>query len=265
MNDPKSFYADLAPYYHLIYPDWETSIRRQASQLDSVIRECWGADIHSVLDASCGIGTQALGLASLGYMVSGSDLSAESIARARVEAGQRNLQIDLQVSDMRQLSQHFDQECDLVISCDNSVPHLLTDEDILEAFREFWHSTRPGGGCLISVRDYEKEDISQPQLKPYGIREADGARWLLWQVWEPNEQNYDVTMYLVEDRGQSSCQTHVFRSTYYPIKISRLMELLNKAGFEDVRRIDDRFYQPIIIGNKNAKQRGAGNDTTPTM
>ena len=257
MNSPQSFYAGLTQYYHLIYPDWESSIRRQASQLDSVIRECWGADIRSVLDASCGIGTQALGLAPLEYSVTGSDLSAESIARARTEARQRNLEIDLKVCDMRQLSNHFTQKYDIVISCDNSVPHLLTDEDILGAFREFWHCTRHGGGCLITVRDYEKEDVSQQQVKPYGIREVDGARWLVWQVWEPNEQNYDVTMYLVEDRGQSSCQTHVFRSTYYPIKISRLMELLVEAGFDNVRRIDDRFYQPILIGTRNRRQSAA--------
>ncbi|MCP4117908.1 MAG: hypothetical protein GY737_21420 [Desulfobacteraceae bacterium] len=33
--------------------------------------------------------------------------------------------------------------------------------------------------------DWEKEDFSKQQVKPYGIREEDGIRWLIWQVWDP--------------------------------------------------------------------------------
>lgn len=37
-----TFYDELTPFYHLIFPDWEASIRRQADALDSIIRERWG-------------------------------------------------------------------------------------------------------------------------------------------------------------------------------------------------------------------------------
>jgi hypothetical protein len=30
------------------------------------------------------------------------------------------------------------------------------------------------------------------------------------------------------------------------------MEMMGKAGFDDVHRLDDRFFQPIIIGTKKA-------------
>ena len=68
------FYNELADVYHLIYADWEQSIAQQASALDSIIRQHLGAGIESVLDASCGIGTQSLGLAQRGYAVTGSEL-----------------------------------------------------------------------------------------------------------------------------------------------------------------------------------------------
>ncbi len=247
-----SFYAGLTPFYHLIYPDWEGSIRRQANHLDSVIRELWGANSRSVLDASCGIGTQSLGLAALGYEVTGSDLSTEEVSRAKREAEARSLGIDFHVCDMRHVYDHFEKSFDVVISCDNSVPHLLTDEDILKAFQQFCCCTRPGGGCIITVRDYEKEDISQRQVKPYGIRDINGTRWLLSQVWEPNDRTYNVSLYLIEDRGGDDCRTQVFRSTYYPVSTKRLMELMREAGFRNVRRMDDRFFQPLIVGTKKA-------------
>jgi SAM-dependent methyltransferase len=250
MNETKQFYAGLTPFYHLIYPDWEASMQRQASQIDSIMQECWGTKVSSVLDLSCGIGTQALGLAKLGYEVTASDLSPEEVERGKAEAERRGLKIGFSVADMRDAFGHHAREFDVVISCDNSVPHLLTDEHILSALCQFFRCTRQGGGCLITVRDYEREDLSKPQIKPYGIRDEHGVRWLLWQVWDPHGATYDVTMYFVEDRGKPECRTHAWRSTYYAIGIPRLMELMTQAGFEEVRRIDGRFFQPVVVGTK---------------
>ena len=250
-SNTNQFYAGLTPFYHLVYPNWEASVIRQASMLDSVIKETWGK-VSSIIDVSCGIGTQSLGLAQLGYDVTASDLSPEEIERAKKEAEARGLSIDFSVADMRKAHDHHARDFDVVLSADNSIPHLLTDEDILTAFRQFFLCTRPGGGCIVTVRDYEKEDLSQQQVKPYGIREEDGVRWLGWQVWDPHPPIYDITMYFVEDRGGPECRTHVMRSTYYAIGIPRLLELMTEAGFSDVKRMDGRLFQPMIIGTRKA-------------
>ena len=80
------FYDQLARFYHLIFQDWDQSIARQAQQLTEIIKSEWGSEITRVLDLSCGIGTQVIGLAQSGFHVTGSDLSAEAIARAGREA-----------------------------------------------------------------------------------------------------------------------------------------------------------------------------------
>ena len=258
MKETNQFYAGLTPLYHLIYPDWDESIQRQAGMLNSVIREIWGNAL-TVLDVSCGIGTQAVGLAKLGYRVTASDLSPEEVERAKQEAAARDLTIAFSVADMRHAYEHHASQFDVVISCDNSVPHLLSDNDILAAFKQFHECTRPGGGCIITVRDYEKEDWSSQQVKPYNIREENGIRWLLCQVWDPRPPTYDVTMYFVEDHGAPECATHVMRSTYYAVGIPRLVALMAEAGFVNVRRLDDRFFQPMIVGTKEAQQCCAAN------
>ena len=174
MTNSNQFYAGLTPLYHLVYPDWDKSLKRQGDMLDSVIHEMWDA-ASEVLDVSCGIGTQTLGLAGLGYVVTASDLSSEEVNRAKQEAAQRELSVDFSVADMRRAFNHHRRQFDVVISCDNSVPHLLSDEDILAAMQQFYHCTRIGGGCIITVRDYEKEDLLKQQVKPYGIREKEGV------------------------------------------------------------------------------------------
>ena len=251
-NTVTDFYARLAPFYHLVYGDWEASIERQAGQLAAIIRKTWASDIRTIADLSCGIGTQSLGLAALGYQITASDLSPEEIDRARREAAKRDLDIDFSVADMRKASAHHGRQFDLVISCDNSVPHLLTDADILAAFRQFLACTLPGGGCLITVRDYKQEDLTGQKVKLYGTRKEAGKSYLVFQRWDCHDDLYDVSMYFVEDDGGLECTTHVMRSTYYAVHVSKLLELMAEAGFSDVRRIDDSFFQPVIVGTKTA-------------
>src|SRR5690349_4319515 len=98
-------YDEIATVYHLIYPDWNAAIGQQAAALDTVIRAHVGPPPCSILDVSCGIGTQALGLAALGYAVTASDLSSGAVERARREAALRNLAIDFTVADMRRCAQ----------------------------------------------------------------------------------------------------------------------------------------------------------------
>lgn len=246
------FYDAMTPFYHLIYPDWEESIRRQAALLDAIIHDYWDDTVNSILDVSCGIGTQSLGLAQLGYQLTASDLSAASISRAKTEAQKRHLAIRFSVADMRRVLQHHARPFDLVISCDNAVPHLLNDDDIRQALRQFYQCTRAGGGSLISVRHYEQEMRTGVEVLPYGVRDDQGARYLVFQVREWRGSHYDVAMYFVEDRGGTACTAQVTRGQYYAVPIDRLLTLMREAGFVDVQCLDDRYVQPILIGRKSA-------------
>lgn len=244
------FYDQLSPFYHLVYADWEASIQRQADQLNSLIEEFWGDQAQTILDVSCGIGTQAIGLAQLGYHIVASDLSATAIERAKGEALKRRLKIDWSVADMRQAYTHHQRQFDIVIACDNSVPHLLTDDDLLAAFRQFYACSKPGGGSLITVRDYDQVERQGTQVKPYGLRVENGVRYIIFQVWEFKGAIYELSMYLVKDSGNNEVVTEVMRTHYYTVSPYRLATLMAEAGFVDVVRLDDRFYQPVILGRK---------------
>ena len=249
--DASESYDAMAPFYHLIYPNWEESLSQQAALLDAIIHDYWGGLVTSILDVACGIGTQSLGLAQLGYQLTASDLSPVSIARAEAEAQRRHLDIRFSVADMRQAFRHHAQQFDLVISCDNAVPHLLSDDDIRQAFEQFYQCTRPGGGSLISVRNYEQEMGTGVEVHPYGVRDDQGARYLVCQVREWHGSHYDVAMYFVEDRGGTACTTRVARGQYYAVPIDHLVTLMREAGFVDVQRLDDRYVQPILMGRKS--------------
>lgn len=243
-------YEELAPYYHLIFQDWSASIARQAGQLSQIIAARWPKP-GRVLDVACGIGTQALGLAALGYRVVGSDLSAGAVARARQEAQRRGLSIELSVCDMRDAHRHHGNGFRVILCCDNSLPHLLTDRDLLTALRQFFACLAMGGGCVISVRDYALEPRGQNLVKPYGVCIEGGSRYLMFQVWDFDGEYYDLKFFVVEENlATGAAVTRVMRSRYYAVSTDKLCELMRQAGFGNVARLDDVFYQPVLVGTK---------------
>jgi 2-polyprenyl-3-methyl-5-hydroxy-6-metoxy-1,4-benzoquinol methylase len=250
------FYDQMAPFYHLLFQgELDDSFNYHGWAMDQIIRRKWGDGVIKVLDLSCGIGTQALGLAQRGYQVTASDISARAVDRARREAAERRLDVSFSVANMLQARDHHPGQYDVVLAVENAVPHLLSDEEILQAFRQFYACCRPGGGCVISVRDYENEDPTSPQIRPYSLKVTDDAKYLLFQVWEFDGPIYDVSLYIVRDDGRSMPETHVFRTKYYAVTIPTLMEILAQAGFTDIDRLDDMYFQPTLVATRPEDER----------
>jgi 2-polyprenyl-3-methyl-5-hydroxy-6-metoxy-1,4-benzoquinol methylase len=180
MDSSRVFYDELADQYHLIFEDWEASMHRQGQAISSLFVRYLPESSNPirVLDVAAGIGTQSLPLSRMGCQVSSRDLSSGAIARLAREAALRGLSVDAQVSDMRTVQTSVTGLFDAVIAFDNSVPHLLSDADILSAFRAFYACLRPGGVCLLSVRDYERVTPGADSVHAYGVRWREGTRHL---------------------------------------------------------------------------------------
>ena len=174
---------------------------RQGAAIDRLIRRELKAVDHAstihIVDASAGIGTQALPLGRQGFRVTARDISPASIARLEREAAARELHIPAAVADMRTLSASVVGVFDVVLSFDNSMPHLLVDADLLAAFREFFSVLKPGGIVLCSVRNYDQVSRDAPSTHSYGERWRDGVQYRLHQEWAwIDSLHYDATMFI---------------------------------------------------------------------
>ena len=238
--DPAEFYDVLAPHFHLIHADWEESVARQGEQLGGIIAE-YVPGARTVLDCACGIGTQTLGLAARGYELTASDIAQVALARAKKEAAHRSLEIGFSTADMRKLP--FDRQFDVVLAADNSVPHLLNDDEILQAFREFRRCTR--GLCIVTVRDYDMMERDRVQFQPYAAHRVGDKLYSVYQVRELVGETYVVNLYVVEDGAETNVL--VARTRYHAVSTKRLLELFHEAGFMQATRLDGRFFQPLLL------------------
>jgi SAM-dependent methyltransferase len=241
-----SFYDRLAPHYHLLYGDWERSGGEQGKALSSLLHELGVGLADPIHDAACGIGTQTIGLASLGHNVSASDISPGAGERLTTEIQARGLEVPFQVDDFRVLQSIPSGTLAAVLACDNSLPHLLSDAEIAQAFSAWWHRLRPGGVVVVSVRDYAAIPRVNPDVRPYGLHHHEGIRFLAVQVWEWDGEHYDLSIYLITEGRDGQCQTQVFRSRYYAVPIDRICSLLAEAGFVEIQRRDDVLFQSVL-------------------
>jgi SAM-dependent methyltransferase len=252
MLDTKQFYDDLSSYYHLIFEDWDASMARQGDALVQLIEAQLGrlpAGNVRILDAVCGIGTQTLPLAERGFQLSARDLSPAAVARLQREAEARQLVVDAGVSDMRQVASSVSASFDVVLAFDNSVPHLLSDNDLLAAFQQFLKVHRPGGVFLCSVRDYDKVQRSEPATHLYGRRQFRGETFQLRQEWSWDDpMHYEATIIIDRETPNGLTRDLCVASRFYATSTDGLLELMRAAGFQDCRRIDETIYQPILTG-----------------
>ena len=250
MPDPEAFYDDLAEDYHLVYRDWRRSVRWQGEGLDRLIRAQLGDRPATILDCSCGIGTQAIGLALHGHTVHATDISARAIERARREATAFNVDLTLAVADMREIAEVMPGTFDVVLSCDNSLPHLIDDADILAALGSMRRRLSPEGLLIIGTRDYDDLMAERPQFTPPQVTGTPGQRAIVFQLWDwaDDGSRYTLTLFVTRETGDG-WQTTARATRYRALRRDDLTRLLAEAGYSGIQWHEPEaipHHQPVV-------------------
>ena len=251
MDITQTFYNAIAPVYEKLFLNWQESSLEQAEILDRMFRENGFDPTAHVLDCACGIGTQAIGLATLGYDVTASDISDGELEEARKRAGNNAVRIRFEHADFCALSEVFPEQFDLVLAMDNALPHMLTGEKLEEAVRSICGRIRPGGMFTASIRDYDSLLMTKPPYSPPYIHKTGKGQRVSFQTWEWKKDNYLLTQYIIEDEDE----LHVskFVCEYRAVRREELTDLLLSCGCREVIwkfPEETGFYQPIVLAKK---------------
>lgn len=259
----RAFYDRLAEDYHLMFRDWDVSMDYQASVLSAVIEAGTKASVQRVLDCSCGIGTQAIGLARVGgagtselagATVIGTDLSPRAAARARGEAAARGVSLPTAAADMRALP-FGDGIFDVVLSADNSVAHLLTPAALTSGLAEMHRVLRPGGLLVLTVRDYDELRAQRPASTLPQVSEHEAGRAIAFQLWHwhPDGERYDLEYFQLAPTGGQAWDVRVRRATCWALTRAQLTDYATAVGFHDIAWSEPKesgYYQPIMTGRR---------------
>jgi len=187
-----------------------------------------------ILDVGCGLGVQAVELASRGYHLVGLDISATMVSRAYDEAEDRGLQIDFVRGDMREVT--FVEPFDAMLCWGTTFGYFSEEENEL-TIRKFHEAIRPNGTLLLEVVNRDFMIGSQPNQVWF---EVDGAVCM-----EETDFDYAKSRLRVKRRvANHSGQQH---DRLYSIRLYALHEIsamLERNGF----RVDEVSGREATLG-----------------
>lgn len=249
------FYDRLSPEYrHNMGWDWDAVMRDEGEILSRFLERLVGRPgPYTLLDCSCGIGTQAIGLALQGHQVHATDLSPVSIECARKEAEKLGVEMSFGVADYRELDQVVSDTFDVVLTCDNSIAHCLNDEDLDAALKSMKNRLNPGGILLISLRDYGALVSDKPRFNNEHVQDRPDGRRVVFQLWDwaSTGSSYHNTQFLIRSTDDGYEVKH-FETELRALLKDDLMTSVNRAGYQDPRwhtPEQSGYYQPIVTAH----------------
>lgn len=241
-NDTSTFYDAVADDYHLWYRDWDAELEREGLNLRRFLRE-YG--VKTVLDASCGPGTQSIALARMGYQVTAADPSPGLLERARHNAERYEVAeaITFVQSDFQSLLRNVVGPFDAILTKGSAIPHLLHDEQIEETLLIFHELLRPGGLVIIGMRDFEPLLADRPRFIPGQVHDEPTEQIITFDVWDWDDGppiTVTINRFIVRGGGRE------YRANKYPVVVRALTAeevavVMSEVGFEDFRVERDRW------------------------
>ena len=246
------FYDRLSPLYRdNMGWDWEAGVRQEDAALDCFLGKQVGRPgPYSVLDCSCGIGTQAIGLALQGHRVHATDLSTVSVDCARRESTNLGVSMTFGIADFRNLSATISDTFDVVISCDNSMAHNLTDDDLAAALASMKTRLKTSGLLLLSVRDYDELVMDKPRFNNEHVDQRADGRRVVFQLWDwaNDGRSYRNNQFLLKET-KGRYEVKHFETELRALLRDEVIAAVHNAGYEEVcwhLPEASGYYQPIV-------------------
>ena len=251
MSITQTFYDNLASQYDKLFLDWQATTQEQAHILDRIFTANGFDKNANILDCACGIGTQTIGLAAIGYNVTGSDISDGEIAEAKERAKKNNVSVSFEHANFCALSDTFFAQFDIVIAMDNALPHMLTSNDLASAIKSIVNQIKDGGMFVASIRDYDALLMDKPPYSPPYIHKTAKGQRVSFQTWTWEGDNYRLIQYIVDD--EDALQVSKFECEYRATRRQEMTDLLMENGCSEVVWMfpkETGFYQPIVVAKK---------------
>lgn len=231
-------YDDLAEVYEWLISDAKLTPDAFAAAFDAVLTLLPAG--ARVLDASCGTGQLAVGLAGRGFRVDATDNSSAMVRRTRALAEEYAAPVRAVRAAWDELPERFEDETfDVVFCVGNSLHHAVGAHGRDAAVRSMARILRPGGRLVIASRTWERVrsrgtrlDISERLVRRHGRDALVVYRWDIAPEWE-EEHHIEIAIAQLDPAGAVQVRSELL--SCWPYRYEELVATLGRAGL-DVER-----------------------------
>ena len=254
----KETYDDFSQDYDR-FVNWEARLQAEFPFIENRLMELDqpAGQPARVLDAACGTGGHAIELARRGYTVAGADLSPKMVEKSAHNAREAGVEAEWAPAGFGGLAEAFRRSAlfpfDALICLGNSLPHLLSLDEIGQTLHDFSACLRPGGLLILQNRNFDavmekKERWIGPQSRVVGNEE-----WLFLRFYDFDPDGL-ITFNIMRLHRQAGgdWEQQVSVTRLFPLVQQHLPALLEGAGFSSIRMyglMDDVPFDPKTSEN----------------
>lgn len=234
-------YKVIADVYDILNP--KEDILGQKPFFEKLIKD-YG--VSRCLDCACGTGWHLSMLHDMGLTCFGSDISPDMIALSK-----RNLEgkyIPLKQEDFRNLGNSWGDTFEMVLCLTTSLPHMLTDDDVVKALTSMYDRLSEGGILVITNGITDALLDNKPKFIP--ARELENEAFYFVMDYA-NEASFAFNIIYVYNTGTK--MTHKFTTlTYNAMRQSVLERCFSRTRFKTVQYYGDYDFSDYskVLSNK---------------
>ena len=199
-------------YYHILYK--ERNDEEAQLLMDNLTQYLNLPEEARILDLACGKGRHAIYLNSLGYDVTGIDLSENSITEASTYANEK---LHFKVHDMRETC---DEKYDAIFNLFTSFGYFDEDADNLKTLKAIHNSLTETGFAVI---DFMNADYVIENLVPEEIKEVDGIDFHIKRTYKDGYIFKEISF---EDKGKK----HQYTERVQALRLADFEKMMEEAG-----------------------------------
>ena len=186
-----SYTSELGlPWHEHEAGPWRETLEEYRSDLAQIVGETREG---SLLDPSCGWGRQAIALGEVGWRVTATHATEAYLVLARKRSAESGVSLELRSADMRSLDPAFSGRFDWVVCATPSTISATTRASARRC-REMYCALKPGGACLIELRDMETPMQEQPRHEFQGEHPVPEGRVIIVEDWEFESDTHVISM-----------------------------------------------------------------------
>ena len=230
--------------------------QKRGEYFDSIIKRFGGIKNGKLLDLACGTGSLSEVMSSMGYDVTGADISEDMLAEAEHKRFQTGSNILYILQDMTELA--LDKPVDIVICALDSLNHLAGEGEVEKAFSSVSQNLKDGGLFIFDMNSiYKHSEILGNNRFVY---ERDDVFFVWQNEYENGRVDIFLDFFIPLESGLYERYSEDFSEIAYSTE--KMTELLEKTGFSQLAIYgDDSFEQPnehterlIFVAQKNNKK-----------
>ncbi len=201
--------------------------------------------VSSVVDFGCGTGTLAVGLAKMGYDVTGVDHSPDMLKMARVKASGYRATVKFIAGDIIKID--LERKFDLLLCTGNTIALISKPADFARFLSNCRQHLRPGGHILFQQLNYDR--MLEEGSGTFAVELGDNGIIRIKQ----NQFRRGMAEFIVTiiDSQEMPPVISTSKGTARPRLKVDLTRLLREAGFSKIRAYGNYGREPFGLKSKD--------------